>query len=98
MVDKVAVIEEEFSRLNKKLEMNHQSIINNYEALTRKLDEVVSESGSLYAPEFSPKVQGLNEIINTDIIAMSEQLFTVTEEVIKNFEKAIVNMDTSNSE
>ncbi len=77
--------------------MNHQSIINNYEALTKKLEEVVSESGSLYGPKFSPKVRGLTDVINTDIVTRLEELFKVTEEVIKNYEKTIANIDTSNS-
>lgn len=97
MVHKVAIIKEEFLTLAKKLEMNHQSIINKHEVLTKKLEEVVSESGSLYSPQFSPKVKGLADVIDTDIITRLEKLFKVTEEVIKNYEKTIANIDRSNT-
>ncbi len=97
MSDKVAIIDDEFTRLIKKLEMNHKSIINNYEIIIRKLEEVVSETGPLYAPQFSPKVKELTETINTDILVRLEKLFEVTEEVIKNYEETIVNLDTSDN-
>lgn len=97
MAKKVAVIEKEFSELAEKLKLTHESLINNYEILTKRLERVVSQSGPLYAPEFSPKVQGLVEVIDTDIITRLEKLSEVTEELIKNYEEAIVNMDTSNN-
>ncbi|MBO0473772.1 hypothetical protein JZO86_08670 [Enterococcus ureasiticus] len=93
MSGKIAVINHEFEQTTSELKSSHQEIIDSYKKvieLTKQLS-----SGSLNTDKLSPKIQGLMDGVNSDVVSRLTELFNQTENVIKDYETVIVNVDTS---
>ncbi|EOH95937.1 hypothetical protein UAY_03363 [Enterococcus moraviensis ATCC BAA-383] len=90
---KIAVINHEFEQTTSNLKRSHHEIINSY----KKVIELTNQlgSGSLNTDNLTPKIQGLMDGVNSDVVSRLTELFNQTENVIKDYEAVIMNVDTS---
>jgi hypothetical protein len=93
MSGKIAVINHEFEQTTSQLKQSHQEIINAYKRIIELTNQLGSDS--LNTEKLTPKIQGLMDGVNSDVISRLTELFNQTENVIKDFETVIVNVDTS---
>ncbi|WP_321384228.1 hypothetical protein [uncultured Enterococcus sp.] len=90
---KIAVIDQEFTQMATELKANHEEILEAYEKLN-ELMRALSD-GALKTEQLTPKIEGLLDGVNSDIISRMKELFTQTETVITDYESVIMNVDTS---
>lgn len=90
---KIAVIDQEFTQMATELKANHEEILEAYEKLT-ELMRALSD-GALKTEQLTPKIEGLLDGVNSDVISRMKELFTQTETVITDYESVIMNVDTS---
>lgn len=94
MSNKLSLIESEFTQVKGELKSNHEKLLTDTRQLLQLIENTVSESGPLYAKEFSSKVLDTVSSIDKDIVLRLQNVFNATEECIENFEISIENIDT----
>ena len=95
MSDRLFSIESEFNQVKGELKTNHEEVLTETRNLLQLIKDTVSESGPLYAKDFSSKVLGTASSIEQDIVLRLEKIFNATEESIENFEISIKNIDST---
>ncbi len=95
MSDKLFSIESEFNQVKGELKSNHKELLTETRNLLQLIEDTVSESGPLYAKEFSSKALDTVSSIEKDVVLRLENIFNATEESIDNFEVSIKNIDTT---
>lgn len=95
MSGKIAIINHEFNETATKLKQNHRDILKTYKEVTKLTEALVNSKGGLDSDKLRPKVTGLLDGVESDIISRLTNLFQQTEEVIKDYETVIKNVDTS---
>lgn len=95
MSDKLLAMESEFNQVKRDLKSNHKELLKDTRNLLKIIKDTVSESGPLYAKEFSSKVIDTASSIENDVILRLEEVFNATEETIENFEISVKNIDST---
>lgn len=93
MSGKIAVINHEFEQTASDLKRSHHEIIDSYKKVIELTNQL--SSGSLNTDNLTPKIQGLMDGVNSDVVSRLTELFNQTENVIKDYEAVIMNVDTS---
>ncbi len=95
MGDKLFAMENEFNQVKGDLKSNHEELLEETRSLLQLVKDTVSESGPLYAKDFSSKVSDTASSIEKDVVLRLEKIFNATEETIENFEMSVKNIDST---